>query len=284
MKKNYLQLVAKLYESETLTEVIPTRHSTQLGKISSIKAVIFDVYGTLLISASGDVDVLQSSQKEEQLSDLLSSYEIKVKNESTPLHQQLVGAIKTKHKGEKLMGNRFPEVNLVKIWGSLLQEVELSRLKMFILHYECLVNPVSPMPEMRELLIWLSQNKFDLGIVSNGQFFTSILLEHFLDNPLDKAGFKEEFCVFSYREGLAKPGIEIYQVLKQRLANQEISPQEVLYVGNDMRNDIHPASQLGMKTILFAGDQRSLRLRKGEKLNSPNFIIDHLAQLKGILT
>ncbi|MHC4986693.1 MAG: HAD family hydrolase, partial [Planctomycetota bacterium] len=40
-----------------------------------------------------------------------------------------------------------------------------------------------------------------------------------------------------------------------------IEPGQALYVGNDVRNDIAPARSLGMRTALFAGDARSLRLR-----------------------
>ena len=43
-----------------------------------------------------------------------------------------------------------------------------------------------------------------------------------------------------------------------------IETSSVLYLGNDMLNDILPADRAGFQTALFAGDARSLRLRKDD--------------------
>jgi putative hydrolase of the HAD superfamily len=49
-----------------------------------------------------------------------------------------------------------------------------------------------------------------------------------------------------------------------------------------MLKDIWPATQLGFKTALFAGDGRSLRLREDDercRAVQPDLVIDHLSQL-----
>ena len=69
---------------------------------------------------------------------------------------------------------------------------------------------------------------------------------------------------FSYEHRRAKPGTDLYELAASELANQGISPTQVLYVGNDMLNDITAADQVGFRTALFAGDQRSLRLRSND--------------------
>ena len=56
----------------------------------------------------------------------------------------------------------------------------------------------------------------------------------------------------------------------------------ILYLGNDMLNDIWAAAQVGFRTALFAGDARSLRLREDrEEIGdiSPNAVITELKQL-----
>jgi putative hydrolase of the HAD superfamily len=61
-----------------------------------------------------------------------------------------------------------------------------------------------------------------------------------------------------------------------------ISRTSVLYVGNDMRNDILPATKTGFQTALFAGDRRSLRLREDDpqcKNVVPNLVITDLIQI-----
>ena len=59
-----------------------------------------------------------------------------------------------------------------------------------------------------------------------------------------------------------------------------------MFIGNDMLKDIYAAKKAGFKTALFAGDQRSLRLRenKAEVKNVyPDIIITDLRQLKDLI-
>jgi len=69
---------------------------------------------------------------------------------------------------------------------------------------------------------------------------------------------------------------------KAVLFDMGIPAASVLYVGNDMRNDILPAKAVGFKTALFAGDRRSLRPRKSDDCCrdlSPDLIVTDLQQL-----
>ncbi len=79
----------------------------------------------------------------------------------------------------------------------------------------------------------------------------------------------------------AKPSRRLYDLLLERLPDG-LEASQCLYVGNDMRNDIAPAAAVGMKTALFAGDRRSLRLREGDPLTegvSPDLVVTHLHQI-----
>ena len=63
---------------------------------------------------------------------------------------------------------------------------------------------------------------------------------------------------------------------------QGISAEQVLYVGNDLLNDVMAAASVGFRTALFAGDQRSLRWRSGDARVEgiqPDVVITHLPQL-----
>jgi putative hydrolase of the HAD superfamily len=53
-----------------------------------------------------------------------------------------------------------------------------------------------------------------------------------------------------------------------------------------MLKDIYPAQKMGMQTALFAGDTRSLRLRKEDprlKNVSPDYTVNSLEQIMGIV-
>jgi putative hydrolase of the HAD superfamily len=69
----------------------------------------------------------------------------------------------------------------------------------------------------------------------------------------------------------------------EKLYSKGIQPVAVLYVGNDMLNDIYPANAIGFQTALFAGDRRSLRLRKDDPrcaALSPDLVVTDLGQLE----
>jgi putative hydrolase of the HAD superfamily len=74
----------------------------------------------------------------------------------------------------------------------------------------------------------------------------------------------------------------MYRLAVDSLSKRGISPESVLYVGNDMRNDIAPAARCGFRTALFAGDARSLRLRPDEPLCdgvNADIVVKELADL-----
>jgi len=96
-------------------------------------------------------------------------------------------------------------------------------------------------------------------------------------------GFDPDLTVFSYRKKKAKPDPTLFRDLIPVLRDKyKIEPHQVAFVGNDMLKDIYAANQAGFKTILFAGDKRSLRLRKEKKEVQgiqPDYIIGNLLQV-----
>ena len=55
-----------------------------------------------------------------------------------------------------------------------------------------------------------------------------------------------------------------FELAREKLANIGLRAEDILYVGNDMLNDVWAANRCGFLTALFAGDQRSLRLREDD--------------------
>lgn len=253
-------LTARFLALSTSLEPRPTDAAPQLGPLSDIRAVLFDIYGTLVISASGDIGLAGEQDEDGAFRAALASVRIQG-DDAGP--QKLKAAIRAAHARSKAEGVAYPEVDILDIWSSILgAEQGLERLAV---EYECRVNPVWPMPGLAEVLAELKGRGLILGIVSNAQFYTPLMLEAFLGRPLLELGFDPDCCAFSYRLREAKPSTRIYREALAGLEKKHgIEAHEVLYVGNDMRNDIWPASLLGCRTALFAGDARSLRLRKDD--------------------
>ena len=246
-----------------------------------IKAVLFDIYGTLFISSSGDIaDFEKQTANHLKIKTLLQNFNIK-----TPVQELLDNlqiAIKQKHAELKTSGVDFPEVKIEQIWQQLLNNKDKKNILQFALEFELLVNPIFSMPNLLKSINFLHEKKISLGIISNAQFYTPILMEFFLKNDLVSMGFLDKLLFFSYKFGYAKPSDFLFKKAVEQLKILGIEAKSVLYLGNDMLKDIYPAKRAGFQTALFAGDKRSLRLRKNDlrcKSIKPNLIITDLIQL-----
>ncbi len=239
-----------------------------------------------------------------------------VGKEAIQLYQETIAR---HHAEAKEAGNPFPEVLIEEVWKEVgrlwrlrsnqklprrsetagvyvpkdMGEIAFRTLSMA---FEFRNNPTFPMPEMKRVLTEIKER----GVA---QFFTPMLLRFFLNSGLSNVvnsdledslqgepfsdcdplpPFHSNLCVYSYRERMAKPGVGLYELLKAQLQKMGIEPSQTLYVGNDMLNDIYPAQQLGFKTALFAGDQRSLKKRETEERVQgiqPDMVITHLWEL-----
>jgi len=121
-----------------------------------------------------------------------------------------------------------------------------------------------------------------MGLVSNAQFFTPYLFEWFLESNPGNLGFSPDLTYLSYKFGYAKPSTHLFQKASDRLEKLGTPPETVLYVGNDMLNDMYPAKSVGFQTALFAGDARSLRMREKDSRCMgiwPDLIVTELIQL-----
>lgn len=261
-------------------EPIPTRlHPT--GRLANrLKCMLFDVYGTLLISGSGDVGTaMQTIQDDKRFKQLL--LEFNVDRPSGIILQNFFSTIARQHERLKTSGIDYPEVKIDHIWMQVLGWRNRDRARSFALGFELIANPVFPMPGLLKLVQHVRE-RCCLGIISNAQFYTPLLLEKFFNTSLEKTGFAKDLLFFSYQTNHAKPSEHLFHLAKNRLEKHGIAPQQTLYLGNDLLNDILPAQKIGFNTALFAGDRRSLRLRQNdERCNGivPDIIITELLQL-----
>lgn len=260
---------------------IPTSLTPSGDVIHDIRCVLFDIYGTLFISGSGDISIArQNSPQMEKIESLLTNYGI----HKTPgaLLDELHGAIKARHTSLRNKGIDFPEVKIDRIWMQVLQADDQNTARQFAAEFELISNPVYPMPNLAKMLTACRQQGLLMGIISNAQFYTSYLFNWFLDSDPEILGFKRDLMFYSYRFEIAKPSVELFHMAAEKLREKEIQPSSVLYIGNDMLNDIYPAKTAGFQTALFAGDKRSLRLRKNDlrcKSLKADLIVTDLSQL-----
>ena len=285
-------MLTNLYkELNSPLDPIPTALEAKLTKLEDIRAVIFDIYGTLVVSGTGDISIAQTIDKETELRALLESMGLTI-DPSLRLTDRFYALIKADHAASKANGAHYPEVDILDIWSHFFSDLQTEghidqspageALQEMAIRFECAVNPVWLMPGVEPLLSSLRASEHALGIVSNAQFYTPIMLEGFTHQSLTQLGFQSDLSVWSYKERLGKPSVELFEKLNAELERHGIQPGQALYVGNDMLNDIWTATEAGLKTALFAGDERSLRLRESDdrcRDLEPDVILTDLSQL-----
>lgn len=277
----------------------PTGTESVLNKMDGIKAVIFDVYGTLMISGSGDLSLAKQTETGTAIQQAFQMIGQKLPNDIVPqtLSDLFFTTIDKNRSKLSADGVDFPDIDIRNIWlqvweqlyhdGVLQHEPKIEAIPLLSNEYECHVNPTWPMPHLHELIGELNSRDNTLGIVSNAQFFTPLLFDAHLHQSLDDLDFDWDLCFFSYKHKVAKPSPSFYEKCAKALYNKySLRPEQALYVGNDMLNDVWPARKFGFKTALFAGDKRSLRWREENpylKDVKPDNIITDLMQILEIL-
>jgi putative hydrolase of the HAD superfamily len=260
---------------------IPTGISADLSAMRRPGAVLFDIYGTLLISGAGEIGVdRQPPTTGDGLSSLLRRY--RIERTADQLASALRQAIAREHADARRKGIEAPEVDIVRIWQAVLGRDDGTRIEDFALEYELVVNPVYPMPGLERLIASIGGAGVPMGIISNAQCYTPVLLECLLGANLKQCGFDPNLLFYSWREGRAKPSVFMFERAKTALLDMGIPAASVLYMGNDMLNDIRPAASVGFRTALFAGDRRSLRRREADERCHglfPDLIVTDLRQL-----
>lgn len=113
--------------------------------------------------------------------------------------------------------------------------------------------------------------KYHLAIISDGQ--TAYAVPEL--NAIGLFGYFDPVIVsgdFGYR----KPDNRLFE---NALSAMKMEPSEVVFVGNDMYNDVHGAQKLGMKTVFFRSNQ-GLQEKKGV---NPDYIIYDFPELLNAL-
>ena len=275
--------------------ICPENTAARINKISDIRAVVFDIYGTLLSSSVGDISLSSSNNSNDALRFSLSNQGVDVlsTSDSSHLNHLLLESIQCFQEKRRNEGICYPEVDIRQVWKHFLGELVTKKIitslptdldiEGLIISYECRVNPTQPMPGLENTLSELHRRGLKISIISNAQFYTTMLFDALIGKSLNELNICMKCAIWSYvlREG--KPSKRLYELSAANLFKfYQIDPNQVLYIGNDVRNDIWPAQSVGFKTALFAGDKLSLRRRKDDpqcKHIEADIQITQLAQL-----
>jgi FMN phosphatase YigB (HAD superfamily) len=146
-------------------------------------------------------------------------------------------------------GIQFPEVfwpDITRAVFPALASLSEDRLDDFLYEHAQLERTPRLMTGAGEALAESSRRGAILGLCSNCQPYT--LRE--LAGALAQAGlspglFDAQLCFYSFRAGFGKPDPNAFGRLEHELAARQLAVAEVLFVGDSLDNDIHPAQSRG---------------------------------------
>jgi FMN phosphatase YigB (HAD superfamily) len=209
-----------------------------------IRAVIFDVYATLLEVRPPPADAeLRWKKLFEELLSLPPPFS------RTDFAARVGQVIATRHAEAKARGIAWPEI----LWPEVLVEVlpALKKLapaefKQFIARQMALGRTLRLASGAAACLRMLRTARSVLGIASNAQAYTLDELDLALGaESLHLDVFDPELCFWSFQNGFSKPDPHVFRILTTRLQQHGIRVEETLMVGDRLDNDIEPARKFG---------------------------------------
>jgi FMN phosphatase YigB (HAD superfamily) len=212
-----------------------------------IRAVIFDIYGTVL--QVGPPPAQADSLWRALFEDIFQKPPWLTRLEFSVACNR---AITLRHNAAHARGIAKPEI----LWPSVLAEVltGFAKLKVaaqndFVYRQMQIGRSLILVPGIAPALRWLVDKRCPLGIASNAQAYTLRELETlFKPEGLDLNIFQRDLRVWSFENGFSKPDPHVFQMMRARLEARNIPPQEALVVGDRLDNDVTPARQQGFQT------------------------------------
>lgn len=213
----------------------------------SIRAVIFDIYKTLLDvqPPPEDADARWSVLCHETFGGV-------PRLDLAGFTAACQTVIVREHATARAAGIAYPEVYWPDVVGEVLPETALlpaGHRDAFLVSHAGLTHALSLMPGVSEVLRWLLERGLPLGLASNSQPYTLTELEMaFATAELKADIFHPSLQFLSFEHGFSKPDPHVFRLLMARLRGLGISATETLMVGDRLDNDIGPAKAQGFQT------------------------------------
>jgi len=292
-------LVARMRAVCAPQEAVPTGDPPCLRPLPTVRAVLFDLYGTLLLNAVDRAKDSQALRNRRCFRDALRASGFLIRDEaSIAVIDRFRETKRARAATLRTPQNPFPEQDVRDLLRLLLEEPLTRReivppaqppefaIARLAVEYFCRAERVWPMPGSLELLTYLRRRRIPCGIVSNAQWFAPWYFEAILGATPAALGIAPSLTAWSFEHGSRKPDLRLFQVALQPLQDRlGISPCETLYVGNDLSRDIAPAAQLGMQTAHLVADKRSRVVHPHDGLAAarPDVVLTEFVQLIDLL-
>jgi FMN phosphatase YigB (HAD superfamily) len=287
------------------------RAKPHLVPLPGIRAVAWNIYGTLLTIAGGEL-YFEHPQKfimDVALDKTLQEFKMwgsMTRKPGQPAEYlgQIYGKVLSEHRLAPSPGEKHPEICSERIWEGIVKKLlqkeykfdagffgslnEYSRKIAYFFHAS--LQGTACYPNAAAALEFVRARGIRQAVLADAQCFTLVQLQRGLVQQNGKATVASlldpELRVLSCEHGGRKPSERLYRQLLQVLEKNAIAPHEVLHIGSRIVQDLAPARRLGMRTALFAGDKGSLQAtveQLKDPASRPDVLLTDLRQIEDII-
>jgi len=293
--------------------VEPVPATAYTKAISGIKAVAWDLYGTLIRISDGELMFQhpQAVRMEVALDKTVQEFNMWNSMSRKPgapweymlqLYNRAYDELRMLGSGRK---GDLTEIDAAQLWRKILDKLaqndyrhevslygdldELAAKVAYFFHSSLQGSEVTP--GALETLTAIADAGFVQGIVADAQCFSMMQLLRGLEAqgtlPPVTQLFPTDAVTLSYQEGIRKPSKSLYVTAAERFGELGAEPGQVLYVSARLREDLAVAKSVGFRTVLYAGDKVSLRAASADLKDpavKPDRMITELKQIRQIIS
>lgn len=292
-------------------EVERPRARPHLVRLGEVRAVLWNVYGTLLRIAGGELYFEHPNRfiMDVALDKTIQEFKMwgsMTRRPGQPADQlrQTYGNLLLEQKNVVGGTERYPEVVSERLWEAFIKRLlqkdykfdngffgalnEFSRKVAYFFHAS--LQGTACYPGAAEALRHVIQSGIGQGVVADGQCFTLVQLQRGLSQQDATARLDDlldaNLRILSAEQRARKPSERLFRKALEVLAERDIAPSQVLHVGSRIAQDLAPAKKLGMRTALFAGDKASLAAtpeQLKDPASRPDVLLTELSQIAEVV-
>jgi FMN phosphatase YigB (HAD superfamily) len=268
----------------------PVKAKPHLVRLPEVRAVLWNVYGTLLNVAGGELwfEHPQAFVMSVALDKAIQEFKMWGSMSRKPGQpSEYLQQLYTRELAEQRTGTeRYPEVSSERLWESLIKKLlqkdykfdatffgslnEFSRKVAYFFHAS--LQGTACYKGAARALRYVAEAGLSQGLLADGQCFTLVQLQRSIAAEDPEARLEnlltDGLTVLSHEARGKKPSDRLFRQAVNALSERGLAPNQVLHVGSRLQQDLVPARRLGMRTALFAGDRGSLQATP-EQLNQP---------------
>ena len=262
--------------------------------LPGIRAVLWDVYGTLLRVSDGRFTLFPDEEARLQIALDKTIHEFNMWNhmyrKPGPPWQSIIGLYKNtieRHTWGALIMKLF-EKEYSYDEGQYGDLDEFSEKVAYFFH-SCL-QATEARSGAALAMSEIAASGLTQGFLSDGQSFTLVQTLRALSKqgelpPLYQL-FRPQSLILSYDTGVRKPSKSLFTEAVQQLRSLGVQPQETLHISCRLSTDLVPARAAGMKTALLVEEKSGLEVSSDvlkDPTTRPDRLLTELAQLRGVL-